>query len=114
VRGQLGSDADQQHVVDELRWLGAQRILTAIGIAEPIPAVLRTAMHGWIGYLDEMMIDRINNGSVDSEVLVELSAATLVSTLQSVQTLDRSIELAPSIIEALNAFTVNADVRITS
>jgi hypothetical protein len=71
-------------------------------------------MHGWIGYLDEMMIDRINNGSVDREVLVELSAAALVSTLQAVRTLDPSIELGPSIIEALNAFTVSEHVRITS
>ena len=114
VRGQLGSDPDQQRTIDQLRWLGAQRILLAIGITDPIPAVLRTAMRGWVGYLDEMMIDRINTGAIDPEVLVELSAAALVSTLQSVRTLDPSINLAPSIIETLNAFTVRENVRIAT
>jgi AcrR family transcriptional regulator len=114
VRGQLGSDPQQQQTIDDLRWLGAQRILLAVGITEPIPAVLRTAMHGWVGYLDEMMIDRINTGSVDSEVLVELSAAALVTTLQSANALDPSIDLASPIIDALNAFRVGGQARITS
>jgi hypothetical protein len=71
-------------------------------------------MRGWVGFLDEMMIDRINTGAIDSEVLVELSAAALESTLQSVRTLDPSINLAPSIIETLNAFTVRENVRIAT
>jgi AcrR family transcriptional regulator len=109
VRGQLGSDSNQQNIIDELRWRGAQRTLLAVGITEPISPVLRTAMHGWVGYLDEMMIDRINTGDVDREVLVELAAATLAVTLQSARTLDPSIELAPPIIDALNTFRVNQD-----
>src|SRR5882757_2498285 len=48
VRGALGSDRDQQSTVDGLRWLGAQRILMALGIIEPISPILRTAMHGWV------------------------------------------------------------------
>ncbi|WP_319446130.1 MULTISPECIES: TetR/AcrR family transcriptional regulator [unclassified Mycobacterium] len=112
VRGQLGSDPAQQNTIDELRWLGAQRILLAVGITEPISPVLRTAMRGWVGYLDEMMIDRINTGDVDREVLVELAAATLAATLQSAQTLDPSIDLAPPITKALNTFRVNQDTTI--
>jgi hypothetical protein len=46
-------------------------------------------------------------------VLVELSAAALVTTLQTALTLDPSIELAPSVVEALNALTPNEHVRIT-
>lgn len=106
VRGQLGSDPAQQNTVDELRWLGAQRILAAIGITETVPPVLRTAMHGWVGYLDEMMIDRINNDDVDSEALVELAAATLITTLQAVRVLDPSIELPAPIIKAFKTFRV--------
>lgn len=112
VRGQLGSDPAQQNTIDALRWLGAQRILLAIGITEPISPILRTAMRGWVGYLDEMMIDRINTGDVDREVLVELAAATLAVTLQSAQTLDPSIDLAPPITKALNTFRVNHDATI--
>jgi AcrR family transcriptional regulator len=114
VRGQLGADPDQQRTVDELRWLGAQRILLAIGITEPISPVLRTAMHGWVGYLDEMMIDRINHGDVDREALVELAAATLITTLQSADTLDPSIGLSTPIIQALSAFRVNPDAGVPS
>ncbi|QLL05330.1 TetR/AcrR family transcriptional regulator [Mycobacterium vicinigordonae] len=109
VRGQLGSDPDQQNTVDKLRWLGAQRILLAVGITEPIPPVLRTAMHGWVGYLDEMMIDRINTGDVDREVLVELAAATLVTTLQAARILDPSITLPAPIVKVLKTFRVTAE-----
>jgi AcrR family transcriptional regulator len=114
VRGQLGSDPDQQNTVDELRWLGAQRILLAIGITEPISPVLRTAMHGWVGYLDEMMIDRINHGDVDREALVELASATLISTLQSATILDPSIVVSAPTIKALKAFRVNQDASASS
>jgi AcrR family transcriptional regulator len=107
VRGQLGSDPDQQNTVDQLRWLGAQRILLAIDLTEPIPPVLRTAMHGWVGYLDEMMIDRIQHHDVDREALVELAAATLVTTLQAASVLDPSIKLSTSITKALKAFRVS-------
>jgi hypothetical protein len=70
-------------------------------------------MHGWVGYLDEMMIDRINTGDVDREVLVELAAVTLAVTLQSARTLVPSIELAPPIINALNTFRVNQDITVS-
>lgn len=106
VRGQLGSDPDQQDTVDALRWLGAQRILLALGITEPVHPLLRTAMRGWVGYLDEMMIDRINHGEVDREALVELACATLVSTLQAADVLEPSIGLSAPIIEMLEAFRV--------
>src|SRR3977135_1870163 len=71
VRGALGADVQHQTAIERLRWLGAQRILLALGSVEPIPATLRAAMHGWVGYLDEMMIDRIAHRDVDTEALVE-------------------------------------------
>ena len=110
VRGQLGSDSEQQETVDQLRWLGAQRILAAIGIGEDVPPVLRTAMRGFIGYLDEMMIDRINHDDVDREALVELAAVTLMATLHTTQALDPSIELTAPVIAALKDFRASGDV----
>jgi AcrR family transcriptional regulator len=106
VRGHLGADREQQDTVDGLRWLGAQRILHAVGISEPIPPILRTAMHGWVGYLDEMMIDRINNGDPHSEILVELATATLISTLQTAQALDPAIALDPAVAKTLKSHRV--------
>jgi AcrR family transcriptional regulator len=100
LRGALGADVEHQAAVDRLRWLGAQRILLALGIVEPIPATLRTAMRGWVGYLDEMMIDRITHRDVDAEALVELAAAALVATLRTASAIDGSISLPDEVIEA--------------
>ena len=100
LRGALGADVEHQAAVERLRWLGAQRILLALGIVEPVPATLRTAMHGWVGYLDEMMIDRITHRDVDGEALVELAVAGLIATLRAAVTIDQSISLPDEVIEA--------------
>jgi AcrR family transcriptional regulator len=100
MRGALGADVEHQAAVERLRWLGAQRILLALGITEPIPAPLRTAMHGWVGYLDEMMIDRITHHDVDAEILVELAAAALVATLRTAAAVDPSITLPDEVGDA--------------
>ncbi len=91
VRGDLGSDPEHQAAIDDLRWLGARRILNALGISEPVPAVLRTAMRGWVGYLDEMMIDRIKHRDLDTETLVSLAIAALIATLDTTSELDPTI-----------------------
>ena len=62
-------------------------------------------MRGWVGYLDEMMIDRITHRGVDVDVLVELAAATLVTTLLGTAMLDPSVTLAPPVRDALDTFT---------
>lgn len=111
MRGELGSDADQQSAIDNLRWLGAQRILLALGIVEPVPPTLRMAMRGWVGYFDEMMIDRISHADVDSEPLVELAVAALASTLQTVALLDESVALSAPIMNELNTFATRSVVR---
>lgn len=100
LRGALGADAEHQAAIERLRWLGAQRILLALGIVEPVPAILRTAMHGWVGYLDEMMIDRITHRDVDGEALVELAAAALIATLRIAAEIDQSISLPDEVIRA--------------
>ncbi|HVQ49061.1 MAG TPA: helix-turn-helix domain-containing protein [Mycobacterium sp.] len=100
LRGALGADVEHQAAIERLRWLGAQRILLALGIVEPVPATLRTAMHGWVGYLDEMMIDRITHRDVDGEALVELAVAALIATLRTAVVIDQSIDLPDQIVEA--------------
>jgi len=100
LRGALGADPEHQAAIERLRWIGAQRILLALGIVEPVPATLRTAMHGWVGYLDEMMIDRITHRDVDAEALIELAAAALIATLHTAAEIDQSISLPDEAIEA--------------
>lgn len=107
VRGQLGADPSQQSTVEQLRWLAAQRTLLAIGVSEPIPPVLRAAMHGWVGYIDEMVIDRIRHGDVDREALVELAVATLVATLHTANILDPGFALPAPISNEISDFRAN-------
>lgn len=100
LRGALGADPEHQAAIDQLRWLGAQRILAALGIAEPVPAVLRTSMHGWVGYFDEMMIDRITHRDIEADALVELAAAALLTTLRIAAALDTSISFPAELHDA--------------
>jgi AcrR family transcriptional regulator len=104
LRGALGADTEHQEAIERLRWIGAQRILLALGIVDDVPPVLRTAMHGWVGYLDEMMIDRITNRDVDADALVELAAAALVATLRTAATVDPSIASSPEVLDAFESF----------
>lgn len=100
LRGALGTDAEHQSAIEHLRWMGAQRILLAIGITEPIPPVLRTAMHGWVGYLDEMILDRLNHHDVQPDSLIELAVTALATTLQTAAALDSAIAYPPSVTRA--------------
>lgn len=111
LRGALGADAEHQSAVEHLRWLGAQRILLALGVVDPIAPTLRTAMHGWIGFLDEMMIDRIAHRDVDVDVLVELAATALATALRTAATLDSSIIYTPEAVEALESIATGARER---
>ncbi|OMC47584.1 TetR family transcriptional regulator [Mycolicibacterium fortuitum] len=103
LRGALGADPEHQSAVERLRWLGAQRILSALGIVDPVAPTLRVAIHGWIGLLDEMMIDRISHREVDVDVLVNLAAAALAVTLRTAAALDHSITYTAEAAAAIDA-----------
>lgn len=103
LRGALGADPEHQSAVERLRWLGAQRILSALGVVDPVVPTLRVAMHGWIGLLDEMMIDRISHRDVDVDVLVNLAAAALAVTLRTAAALDHSITYTTEAAAAIDA-----------
>jgi AcrR family transcriptional regulator len=105
LRGALGADTEHQEALERLRWIGAQRILLALGITDPVAPVLRAAMHGWVGYLDEMMIDRITHRDIDADALVELAAAALVTTLKTTAAIEPSIAYSPDVLDAFESFT---------
>jgi AcrR family transcriptional regulator len=102
LRGGLGADAEHQAAIERLRWMGAQRILLALGMVEPIPAALRTGMRGWVGYLDEMMIDRNTHHDVDVETVVELAVAAIIATLRAAEVLDRAIVYPSGVLDELD------------
>lgn len=102
VRGNLGSDPEHRAALNELRWQGAQRALTLLGISEPVPPILRTALLGTASYLDEMIIDRITNGDLDPDAIVELAVAHFAATLQTVARLDPALHISQEIIRTLS------------
>ncbi|GAA3548474.1 hypothetical protein GCM10022222_35100 [Amycolatopsis ultiminotia] len=100
MRGGLGADPDLRKLVDETRWAGALRVLHATGVTNP-PATLRAALRGWVGYLDELMVDRIENRDLAITTLADLAAAALTATLQKVTTLDPHTGIDPAITKAI-------------
>jgi AcrR family transcriptional regulator len=102
VRGNLGSDPQQRAAFDELRAQGMHRALHILGVGQPIPPLLRTALRGWVCAFDEMMIDRITHHDLDPEAIVRIAVANLAAILKTVATLDSTAAVPPAIIESLN------------
>jgi AcrR family transcriptional regulator len=103
MRGGLGTDDDFRSMLDALRWAGAARILRAIGVPDPPPATLRSAMRAWVAYFDELMLDRIEQDSLTVENLVELAATALQASLATTLELDPEIHLLPEVDQLLRA-----------
>jgi len=103
MRGGVGADLEHQTTIETLRSVGIRRIQGALGITDPVPPVLRTALRGWVGYLDEIMIDRIVHGDVAAESLVDLAYAALIVTLRRVRYLDGTIQYGDDVVAALNS-----------
>lgn len=94
MRGGVGSDPEVRAIIEDLRWEGAQQILAALGVEEPVPPLLRATMRGWVGYLDEVIIDHLQHHDVARAHLVELAGATLISALRTAMALDPGIGLS--------------------
>jgi len=101
MRGDLGADPELQQMFDELRWGGASRILQRIGVEGEPPASLRAGMKSWVALFDELMLDRIENGTISVDVIVSYAASALVVVLQTARGLDSSIRFAPEVEEFL-------------
>lgn len=103
MRGDLGNDIHLRSMLDRLRWSGASRVLEGVGIDDPPPAVVRTAMRAWVAYFDELILRRLESGGIDAAQLVELAAASLVTTLRVAVTLEPAQGLPGEVRDALLA-----------
>lgn len=99
MRGGNGSDPEVRAIVDELRWEAAARIAGALGVGEPLPPTLRIALRGWVGFLDEMLIDRLEHRDVSRARMVELAVAALVTAMRTAAVLDPGCGLDPDAID---------------
>ncbi|MGH3242820.1 MAG: TetR/AcrR family transcriptional regulator [Spirillospora sp.] len=102
MRAGNGSDPEVREIVEELRWEGARRLLDALGAADPVRPVLRTAMRGWAGFLDEIVIDRLRHGDVPRERLVSLAVVTLAAALRAAVADDLETGLDPAVLDLLD------------
>jgi AcrR family transcriptional regulator len=103
IRGGNGSDPEVRAIIEDLRWQGALRILNALGVDEPVHPVLRASMRGWVGYLDELIVDHIHHHDVPQEHLVQLTIITLIATLRTAYSITPDIGIAPAAIDPLEA-----------
>jgi AcrR family transcriptional regulator len=101
MRGGNGSDPQVHAIIEDLRWQGAVRLLNALGVAEPVGPALRTTMRGWVGYLDEIIIDHLDHRDLTRDDLADLAAATLAAALQAAHEIDPAIGLTPQTIASL-------------
>ncbi|TDD70296.1 TetR/AcrR family transcriptional regulator [Actinomadura darangshiensis] len=102
TRGGNGSDPEVRGIVEDLRWQGARRLLDALGAAAPVRPVLRTTMRGWVGYLDEIVIDHLRHRDVPRERLVSLAAATLAAALRAAAAEDPETGLGSAVLDLLD------------
>lgn len=102
MRGGHGSDPEVRGIVEDLRWQGALRVLDALGAAAPARPVLRTAMRGWVGSLDEMVVDHLRHRDVPRDRLVSLAAATLAAALRTAAAEDPECGLDPGVVDRLD------------
>jgi AcrR family transcriptional regulator len=81
VRGAAGGGDDLQAIFDETRERFVDRIAEGLGLAERSP-VMRTALRGWVGSVEEATLDYLRHGDIDREALVALFERSLVRTVE--------------------------------
>ncbi|GLY83244.1 TetR/AcrR family transcriptional regulator [Actinoallomurus iriomotensis] len=101
MRAGNGSDPEVRAIVEDLRWQGAVRVLHALGVDGPVHPLLRAAMRGWVGYLDELIIDHIRHHDVDRADLVRLAADALVTTLRTAYSIAPGAGVDPATVDLL-------------
>jgi len=82
VRGAAGSDKELQAISEETRAESARRVVEALGLDNPDPAV-RTAVRGWVGFIEETTLDWLRNRDLDRERLLAVQQQVLVHALEA-------------------------------
>jgi AcrR family transcriptional regulator len=82
VRGVAGSDKELQAISEETRAESARRVIEALGLDDPDPA-LRTAVRGWVGFIEETTLDWLRNRDLDRDRLLAVQQQVLVHALEA-------------------------------
>jgi len=79
LRGGVGADDEAQPIIEKVRQTVMKRILSAASIDDPNPRV-RTAVYGWIGFIEATSLDWIANGhDHDENELVGMMMASFLA-----------------------------------
>ena len=76
-----GAAPEVRALLDRVRTQTAKRILAGLSPAGPPSPTLRTAIRGWLGFMDGACLDWVNHKDLDREVLHGLLVATLVAAV---------------------------------
>lgn len=101
MHGGSGSDPEVRAIIEDFRWTAATRLMRMLGVQEPFRPVLRTAMHGWSGFMTESLIDYLRNSDLPREDLATLVVCALIATLRAAHAIDAEIGISPRLIDEL-------------
>ena len=81
LRGGIGADPAVQAIADRFRDAVYERVLDLQGGGEAPPR-LRAALRGWIGFVEAVSLDWVQDAYLDRAALVDQLAATLGAVVQ--------------------------------
>jgi AcrR family transcriptional regulator len=83
LRGGIGSDREVFDIIEGVRHVYVDRFLSKAPIGEPTPFV-RTAIRGYIGYAEGVVLDWLEHKDVDKAELQELLTGMIEHTVMTV------------------------------
>lgn len=85
LRGDLGGDDGVRSIAQQTRLVEVERVLEVLGLADASPK-LRTAIHGWIGFVEASTLTWVEHRGFPEEELVEMSMQAIEPILTSTRT----------------------------
>jgi AcrR family transcriptional regulator len=80
-----GAAPEVRALLDRVRTTTAKRILDGLSQSKAPSPILRTAVRGWLGFMDGACLDWVNHDDVDREVLHGLLLSTLVAAVMAAE-----------------------------
>ena len=82
IRGGIGSDPEVSAILERTRATFVERLVAETPLEQHVPPIVRTAMRGWIGFVEASAIDWLETRAVPREAVVELLAGVLFQAVE--------------------------------
>ena len=83
LRGAAGADPELQGIFDDTRERLVERVIEGLGVSGHVP-VVRTALRGWVGFVEESTLEWLRHGGVEQDTLVGVQEQTLIRLMETV------------------------------